>query len=237
MNKIPYKCDYVPDLFNMASYNKILHIYYDDLLTKDLKVCMNLIKSILKKRGHLVEDIKINTVKTKSKSVKKKFIKKYFESDYRNTNQDVSEFEKIINSNAWDNIFQNKCTERKYYVYVHSDNTLPNFYVQTSCGSFAFKGTPFYIGKGNGDRINEVSGRAKFHIKKLKEIKLNQSYKHEDCIYKIAENLTEAEALILESKLIHYFGCINEIHRNKIHFTGRKGGLLINQESIKGINL
>ena len=53
----------------------------------------------------------------------------------------------------------------------------------------------------------------------------------EDQIFHIfAGGLTEKEALIIESKLITFFGCSSEIDPTRTHFHGLRGGLLVNSD-------
>ena len=72
-----------------------------------------------------------------------------------------------------------------YYVYA---------YLRQRDSKRAPAGTPYYIGKGQGYRINEKNGHP-FLPKKERRIK-------------IAENLTEQDALDLEMELIEEYGRI-----------------------------
>jgi hypothetical protein len=232
MNPLPHGCDYVPDLFNMKHYNSLLHIYYENVNTKDLRVCLHIIQKVLKDRGHLVkaEVVKMPKV-SKIRGKGKNIINKYFDLDFKNIKNDpISWFEYIMINNDWDVLYKELDTKRDYYVYIHSDISMQSMYVKTSLGNYFFNGVPFYVGKGIGNRLNELSGRGKFHIEKYKKIMGLEEKDRQRAIYKIAENLTEREALILESKLITYFGCVNQINPKELHFTGRNGGLLINRD-------
>lgn len=67
-------------------------------------------------------------------------------------------------------------------------------------------GTPYYIGKGQKDRITQLHGNLKVPCKDKRN--------------KIALHLSESEALLLERKLTHYYGLLIDgtgILENKIH--------------------
>lgn len=64
---------------------------------------------------------------------------------------------------------------------------------------------PFYIGKGKGTRSTDLN-RNETHRKVRQKI---QKFGKDIIVFKIAENLTEKEALILESKLIDIFGLMS----------------------------
>lgn len=94
--------------------------------------------------------------------------------------------------------------ETKFYVYAHCDTTKEikikkTTAVQAYAASLGMKSMPFYIGKGTGNRY-EKSGRNGYHTK-ITNKKLNNT---ERIILK--NNLSESEALQLESKLIDIFG-------------------------------
>lgn len=217
----------------MKNYNELLHIYYENINTKDLKMCINIIQKILKDRGHIVKTERVKFPKVK-KIKGNKFIGGYFLLDYKNIEEPPkSWFEYIMVNDEWNKIYEEMDKTPKYYVYIHSDISMPCIWCNTNFGRYSFNGTPFYIGKGVGDRINDLSCRSKFHVEKYKKIKLLNEKQINQSIYKVAENLTEKQALILESKLITFFGCVNQISNKEIHFTGRKGGLLINRDSTK----
>lgn len=103
----------------------------------------------------------------------------------------------------------NLSSENKFYVYAHCD---PFFKLKADTnGKIAFASTlgieylPFYIGKGERNRAYDLN-RNDSHRKKRQIIeKSGKSIQ----IKLIQENLTEIEALTLESKLIDIFGLVS----------------------------
>ena len=98
------------------------------------------------------------------------------------------------------------CEERCFYVYAHCD---PFFKLKADTnGKIAFAATmgidmlPFYIGKGVGNRAYDLN-RNDSHRKKRQHIEQSGKKIH---VRIIKDNLTEKEALMLESKLIDIFG-------------------------------
>lgn len=124
--------------------------------------------------------------------------------------------------------------KRDYYVYYHLNPNTERLNVTKALnGNFTlikFAGTPFYIGKGKDGRYKEISNRASSHVNLIKTY-LKIGYTKNDICKILIDNLTEREAMELESKLITYFGCYNEcLAIEKKHFNGTKGGMLINAD-------
>lgn len=102
--------------------------------------------------------------------------------------------------------------DKKFYVYAHCDPRHPliaksfdikDIFLLTKFPFLKFK--PFYIGKGTDDRFIDFN-RTGVHRKIRTEItKIGK----EIIPIKLAENLTEIEALSLESKLIDLLGLIS----------------------------
>jgi hypothetical protein len=101
-------------------------------------------------------------------------------------------------------------TKRDYYVYAHCDpmsiiklKDSPDLRLLAVCMRFPqMRFMPFYIGKGCGDRseqLNRNEGHRKIRTRIL-------AAKTDIDVVKLAENLTEREALSLESKLIDILG-------------------------------
>lgn len=107
----------------------------------------------------------------------------------------------------WDALYPQSGGEAKYYVYAHVHPDLCCMEVKDEAGLFVgyrIDGVPFYIGKGCGDRAYDLS-RNEGHGVELRGLK-KAGVRPNDIVKIIAENLTESEALKLESKLIYFFG-------------------------------
>lgn len=110
-------------------------------------------------------------------------------------------------SSLYDNLELDE--SKDYYVYAHCD---PGFKIainkegkSTFAASLGLQYMPFYIGKGKGTRSTDLN-RNETHRKVRQKI---QKFGKDIIVFKIAENLTEKEALILESKLIDIFGLMS----------------------------
>jgi len=100
--------------------------------------------------------------------------------------------------------------EKKYYVYAHTDPLKQNTHISQR---LIVPGIPFYIGKGTGNRAWDLK-RNQGHGKKIKEVSLYVPEK--DIVFIIKDNLTEEQALILESKLIYFFGTIYGLRKKGV---------------------
>lgn len=121
-------------------------------------------------------------------------------------NQILNKFDSILNTDIT-SVIQADNTDKSYYVYMHCDPT-KKIHINHSAkeGFLAIKYNltyvPFYVGKGQSNRLydfnrNDSHRKIRTYIrKKDKEI----------IPVKIQENLTELEALSLESKLIDILG-------------------------------
>jgi hypothetical protein len=111
--------------------------------------------------------------------------------------------------------------KKDYYVYVHTD---PNQVLDVKLPKFAYlaslgvKYKPFYVGKGKGNRAYELN-RNDSHRKVRQRIK---STAKDIEVFIVKDNLSELEALCLESKIIDILGLITNF------------GLLVNLD--EGIN-
>lgn len=124
------------------------------------------------------------------------------------TGQDEYEAMKSIFSTDISSVYHNEDeTDKSFYVYAHcnpeavlqiKDNARHLF----AAVDLKLSSQPFYIGKGKDGRAfdlnrNEGHTKIKQHLKKIgKEIE----------VVKIADNLTSAQALAIESKLIDILG-------------------------------
>jgi len=140
-------------------------------------------------------DRRLNQLTVVHKRQKKNHLS-VFESCQRIIDTDISHLYKDIKLDF----------DRKFYVYAHCD---PFFKLKADVnGKIAFAATlgieslPFYIGKGEGNRAYDLN-RNDSHRKKRQFIE--QAGKQVQ-IHIIKDNLTEIQALMLESKLIDIFG-------------------------------
>lgn len=105
----------------------------------------------------------------------------------------------------WSHLYSGGDLEPKYYVYAHVDPRATEF-VAANCAGGLYKGQPFYIGKGCGNRAFDFK-RNQGHGKVIQEI-LNAGYSGDKLVKIIAANLTEAQAFQMEAKLIYFFGSL-----------------------------
>lgn len=132
----------------------------------------------------------------------------YFNGSKYNLDHILPCFNKIYDTDISD-LYENATDEtKKYYVYAHCNplkpldikNNLKHLFLASKFSSLRFE--PFYIGKGFGNRCNDLN-RNDSHRKIKKNInKFNKDVNVELLI----ENLTEKEALIHEAKLIDILG-------------------------------
>jgi hypothetical protein len=99
--------------------------------------------------------------------------------------------------------------ERKYYVYAHCD---PGFRISpkregrsTFAATLGFSNMPFYIGKGCDNRAYDLN-RNESHRKYRQKI---QKFGKDIEVKILKENLSELEALMIESKLTDIFGTLS----------------------------
>lgn len=137
------------------------------------------------------------------------------------------EFENLI-SQDWNYLFCGEYdSEEKYYVYIHYD---PRFIDGPATRPNHLNGTPFYVGKGTGSRYSSKT-RSKPHRDLIKEIS-GFGFCMDDIAKIYKDGLSERDALILESKLITYYGCRSELGRlNSAYMNGLKRGLLMNSDT------
>jgi len=97
---------------------------------------------------------------------------------------------------------------QKFYVYAYLNPFEPGRYL---CEPYEFDFRPFYVGKGQGDRINDHLREAdgilpvtnKRKVKSIREIIDDGEFPY---IVKVAEGLSNNEALAIEKRLIETFG-------------------------------
>lgn len=115
----------------------------------------------------------------------------------------------------WSDVYACSGGERKFYVYAHVDPREHCFITDSLAGG-NWGGTPFYIGKGTGARSHDLK-RNQAHGKRIKSI-LDSGFASKDIVKIVSDGLTHDEALMLEAKLIFFFGAEH----------ARKSGILVN---------
>lgn len=116
----------------------------------------------------------------------------------------------------WSQLFPPGCEDRRFYVYAHIN---PRKGSLKKGGEFKLymPGLPFYVGKGTGNRAWQLN-RNEGHGVELKMLR-DQGVADSEIVHIVRNDLTEREALEIESKLIYFFGTKFE--------SGRKG-ILVN---------
>lgn len=110
----------------------------------------------------------------------------------------------------WSSIYGEKTGDKIYYVYAHVDPGKAVAMLPKNYGG-SMGGTPFYIGKGCGDRAYNLK-RNQGHGKNIASV-LSDGYSPESIVKILISNLTESEAFEIESKLIFFFGTVYEKSR------------------------
>lgn len=134
-------------------------------------------------------------------------------------------FDQIMNED-WSYLVSSQMDPKQvYYVYVHIDPRISRYNVPGT----KLHGRPFYVGKGIGNRYLSKK-RNRTHIKTIDEI-CNAGFSLSDIAHIYKSDLSEKEAIILESKLINYFGCRSELYKlRRPYINGQKGGTLLNTD-------
>jgi hypothetical protein len=109
----------------------------------------------------------------------------------------------------WDYLFDGVYDEtKKFYVYAHIDPRPYGIEITTIEPPINIKGTPFYIGKGCGNRAWDLK-RNQGHGKYITNLR-NLGFPDESLVQLIFNNISEKEAYTLEAKMIYFFGSIYE---------------------------
>lgn len=95
-----------------------------------------------------------------------------------------------------------------YYVYTHLNPQKEKYGVPSL--DICMRGRPFYIGKGIGKRAWDLK-RNEGHGRRLSAL-LKARWERSDLVQILQEGCVEQEALILEAKLIYFFGSMYELN-------------------------
>lgn len=112
----------------------------------------------------------------------------------------------------WSSLYPPAHGEQKFYVYAHVDPRQPVFVTDKRCGG-NYKGMPFYIGKGVGNRAYDLK-RNQGHGHRLRQV-LDAGYGPDDIVHILFRDLDEGFAFEVEAKLIYLFGTIYEKRHEK----------------------
>lgn len=116
----------------------------------------------------------------------------------------VAHFRAVM-SDDWSKYFVDTGGDGDYYVYLHFDPRVDRqIKLDSDVCSISIAGEPFYVGKGMGLRAYDLK-RNEGHGVILRQLR-QEGYMAEDVVRIVAHGLTEAKALEVESKLIHFFG-------------------------------
>lgn len=115
---------------------------------------------------------------------------------------------KALIKQDWSSIYPETNSSDKYYVYAHVNPG--KFSLHTS--DSMFKGIPFYIGKGTGNRAFDLK-RNQGHGKEIKTC-LDRGHNKQDIVNILYYELTKNKALEIEAKLIYFFGTIYQKDRH-----------------------
>lgn len=129
----------------------------------------------------------------------------------------LSTYLDVLLSQDWSALFPEGSLEPKFYVYAHIRPCAARLRIASDRVNLNFDGTPFYIGKGTGNRAFDLK-RNQGHGVQIKEV-LDMGRKPSEICHIIKDGLTERMALELESKMIYLMGTKYE--------PGRKG-ILVN---------
>lgn len=123
-----------------------------------------------------------------------------------------SKYYKALITQDWSHLYPRKTEFGDYYVYAHIDPTRAHFSPGKGFGG-TYGGTPFYIGKGIGDRAYDLK-RNQGHGREIKNL-LDLNYTQDRIVKIVFDGLSENRAYELEAKLIYFFGTVYQKNRSK----------------------
>jgi hypothetical protein len=109
----------------------------------------------------------------------------------------------------WSGVYPDSGGDRRFYVYAHVDPREPCLMLPKEHGG-NWGGQPFYIGKGCDDRAYDLK-RNEGHGRRLRILR-GLGYEAQDVVKIVYRDLTESEAMCIESKLIYFFGSSFDSH-------------------------
>jgi hypothetical protein len=124
----------------------------------------------------------------------------------------ASSYLKLLLSQDWSHLFTSGSKEKRFYVYAHVKKVSTVLTLNANDLNLKFHGHPFYVGKGCGNRAFDLK-RNQGHGAILREL-LSEGKKEKDIVHIVKSDMTEDEALELESKLIYFFGTKYEQERS-----------------------
>lgn len=123
-----------------------------------------------------------------------------------------SKYYKALISQDWSHIYPRKTEFGDHYVYAHLDPSRAHFGAGKGFGGL-YAGTPFYIGKGIGDRAYDLK-RNQGHGREVRQL-LDLGYTSDQIVKIVFDGLSENRAYELEAKLIYFFGTVYQKYRSK----------------------
>lgn len=126
--------------------------------------------------------------------------------------QNLAQYLPALLRQDWSSLYPPAYGDQKFYVYAHVDPRTPSFVTDKRCGGI-YKGTPFYIGKGAGNRAHDLK-RNQGHGHRLRQL-IEAGYEASDIVHILFTDMDEGFALEIEAKLIYFFGTIYEKRHEK----------------------
>ena len=126
--------------------------------------------------------------------------------------QNLSVYLPALLRQDWSNLYPRSEPSGDFYVYAHVDPRHHIFVTDKSSGG-NYGGTPFYIGKGTGNRAFDLK-RNQGHGQLIRQL-LNEGFSPGDIVRVLINGMSEGAALEAEAKLIYFFGTIYQSGEDK----------------------